>query len=167
VIFAMLSNHYSFTWSHPQNWLVLILMMFAGAAIRQFFVLRHGYKLGRNKHPLPHALVGVAVILGVIVWMKPAPELALAKAAKTENTAPVSFAQIQPVLAQRCAQCHGEQVQMKNVRIDSPEAVGRHAQAIYQQVVVSRLMPMNNSTGLTEDERALIGRWFVQGAAVK
>ncbi len=167
VLFAMLSNHYSFTWSHPQNWLVLILMMFAGAAIRQFFVLRHGYKLGRNKHPLPHALVGVAVILGVIVWMKPAPELALAKAAKTENTAPVSFAQIQPVLAQRCAQCHGEQVQMKNVRIDSPEAVGRHAQAIYQQVVVSRLMPMNNSTGLTEDERALIGRWFVQGATVK
>ena len=52
VLFAMLSNHYSFTWSHPQNWLVLILMMFAGAAIRQFFVLRPGYKLGRNKHPL-------------------------------------------------------------------------------------------------------------------
>jgi uncharacterized membrane protein len=70
-------------------------------------------------------------------------------------------------LAQRCAQCHGEQVQMKNVRIDSPEAVARHAQAIYQQVVVSRLMPMNNSTGLTEDERALIGRWFVQGATLK
>jgi len=167
VLFAMLSNHYSFTWSHPQNWLVLILMMFAGAAIRQFFVLRHGYKLGRNKHPLPYALVGVAVILGVIVWMKPAPQLASSQAAKTENTVPVSFAQIQPVLAQRCAQCHGEQVQMKNVRIDSPEAVGRHAQAIYQQVVVSRLMPMNNSTGLTEDERALIGRWFVQGATLK
>jgi uncharacterized membrane protein len=46
VLFAMLSGHYSFTWSHPQNWLVLILMMFAGAAIRQFFVMRHGYKLG-------------------------------------------------------------------------------------------------------------------------
>ena len=39
VLFAMLSNHYSFTYSHPQNWVVLILMMFAGAAIRQFFVL--------------------------------------------------------------------------------------------------------------------------------
>ena len=164
VIFAMLSNHYSFTWSHPQNWLVLILMMFAGAAIRQFFVLRHGYKLGRNKHPLPYALVGVAVILGVIVWMKPAPQAAPDKVA---NATPVSFAQIQPVLAQRCAQCHGEQVQMKNVRLDSPEAVAKHAQAIYQQVVVSRLMPMNNSTGLTEDERAMIGRWFEQGATLK
>ncbi len=33
------------------NWLVLIGMMFAGAAIRQFFVMRHGYKLGRNSQP--------------------------------------------------------------------------------------------------------------------
>ena len=163
VIFAMLSNHYSFTWSHPQNWLVLILMMFAGAAIRQFFVLRHGYKLGRNKHPLPYALVGVAVILGVIVWMKPAPQAA----ATPVSTAPVSLAQVQPVLAQRCYMCHGEQVQMKNVRVDSPEAVARHAQAIYQQVVVSKLMPMNNSTGITDEERALIKQWFEQGAALK
>ena len=159
VIFAMLSNHYSFTWSHPQNWLVLILMMFAGAAIRQFFVLRHGYKLGRNKHPLPYALVGLAVLLGVIVWLKPAPQAATAASA-----APVGHAQIQPVLAQRCYMCHGEQVQMKNVRVDSAEAAQRNAQAIYQQVVVSKLMPMNSSTGLTDEERALIGRWFEQGA---
>jgi len=55
-------------------------------------------------------------------------------------------------------------VQMKNVRVDSTEAVQRNAQAIYQQVVVSKLMPMNNSTGLTDEERALIGRWFEQGA---
>jgi uncharacterized membrane protein len=33
-------------------------------------------------------------------------------------------------------------------------------------VVVSRLMPMNNSTGITEDERALIARWFLAGAKV-
>jgi uncharacterized membrane protein len=30
--------------------------------------------------------------------------------------------------------------------------------------VVSRLMPMNNSTGISEEERALIGRWFLDGA---
>jgi uncharacterized membrane protein len=63
VLFAMLSNHYSFTWSHPHNWVVLVMMMFAGAAIRQFFVLRHGWKLGRNRHPLPYAVVGVAVMI--------------------------------------------------------------------------------------------------------
>ena len=162
VLFAMLSNHYSFTWSHPQNWLVLILMMIAGAAIRQFFVLRHGFKLGRNGNPLPYALVGVAVILSTIVWLKPAPRPATA--AVTGN---VSYAMLQPVLEQRCYQCHGEQVQMKNVRLDSSEDVKRNAQAIFHQVTVTRLMPMNNSTQITEDERALIGRWFETGAAVR
>jgi hypothetical protein len=58
VLFAMLSNHYSFLWSHKYNWVVLVLMMLGGAAIRQFFVLRHGWKLGRNRNPLPYALVG-------------------------------------------------------------------------------------------------------------
>ena len=162
VLFAMLSNHYSFTWSHPQNWLVLILMMIAGAAIRQFFVLRHGFKLGRNGNPLPYALAGVVVILGTIVWLKPAP-----RAATPVVAGEVSYAMLQPVLAQRCYMCHGEQVQMKNVRLDSPEDVKRNAQAIFHQVTVTRLMPMNNSTQITEDERALIGRWFETGAAVR
>ena len=162
VLFAMLSNHYSFTWSHPQNWLVLILMMIAGAAIRQFFVLRHGFKLGRNGNPLPYALAGVAVILGTIVWLKPAPRAATAAVAGE-----VSYAMLQPVLEQRCYMCHGEQVQMKNVRLDSPEDVKRNAQAIFHQVTVTRLMPMNNATQITEEERALIGRWFERGAAVR
>jgi uncharacterized membrane protein len=194
VIFAMLSNHYSFLWSHAQNWLVLIVMMFAGAAIRQFFVMRHGYKLGRNPNPLPYALVGVAALVGAIVWMKPAPApapepVAAAKPAATTATpaapatAPASgaaatpaaaaapaaapandFAAVQSVLEQRCYLCHGAQVQMKNLRLDSPASVKQHAQAVYQQVVVQKLMPMNNATQMTDAERALIGRWFQDGA---
>jgi len=160
VLFAMLSNHYSFTWSHPQNWLVLILMMLAGAAIRQFFVLRHGYKLGRNRHPLGYALVGVAVILGVVVWMKPAPASVSAPLA----TSGAGYGQVQAILAQRCYQCHGEQVQMKNVRLDSPAALRLHASQVYQQAVVTRLMPMNNATGITEAERQAIRQWFDAGA---
>jgi uncharacterized membrane protein len=161
VLFAMLSNHYSFTWSHPRNWLVLILMMFAGAAIRQFFVLRHGFKLGRNPHPLPYALAGVAVIAAVVVWLRPdaSPAAAAPQAA--------GYAQVQKVFEQRCYLCHGAQVQMKNVRLDSPQAVKQHAQSVYQMAVVSRLMPMNNATGITEAERALIGQWYRAGAKVE
>ena len=165
VLFAMLSNHYSFTTSHPQNWLVLILMMAAGAAIRQFFVLRHGYKLGRNRHPLPYALAGVLVIIGAIVWMKPAaPVLVAAYARNTGAIGIKDYQQVQSVLEQRCYQCHGAQLQMKNVRLDSPQLARQHAQAIYQQVVVTRLMPMNNATGITEAERGLLKQWFEAGA---
>jgi uncharacterized membrane protein len=165
VLFAMLSNHYSFTWSHPQNWLVLVLMMLAGAAIRQFFVLRHGYALGRNRHPLPYALAGVVVIVGAIVWMKPvAPDLIAAGAGNTWAGGTKGYQQVQNVLQQRCYQCHGAQLQMKNVRLDAPQLVRQHAQAIYQQVVVLRMMPMNNATGITEAERQLLKQWFEAGA---
>ncbi|HQC85284.1 MAG TPA: urate hydroxylase PuuD [Rhodoferax sp.] len=168
VLFAMLSNHYSFTYSHPQNWLVLILMMLAGAAIRQFFVLRHGFKLGRNPHPWPYAAVGVVVILATIVWLKPkiAINSVADSAGNTGAGGPIDYKALQPVLAQRCYLCHGAEVQMKNVRLDSPQGVATHAQAIYQQVVVSKIMPLNNATQITDAERALIRRWFESGAAV-
>jgi uncharacterized membrane protein len=168
VLFAMLSNHYSFTWSHPHNWLVLILMMAAGAAIRQFFVLRHGYKLGRNRHPLPYALAGVALIAGVIVWLAPGAAIkSVAVPAHNDwATGQNDYQNVQKVLSQRCYQCHGEQVQMKNVRLDSPAAVKQHAQSVYQQVVVTKLMPMNNATGITESERLLVKKWFENGAPI-
>ncbi|WP_017759225.1 urate hydroxylase PuuD [Pseudacidovorax intermedius] len=161
VLFAMLSNHYSFTYSHPQNWIVLLLIMLGGAAIRQFFVVRHRWKLGNAKNPLPYAMLGIAVLGLTIVWMKPAP---VAPQPAAAQAAPVAYAEVQKVFEQRCYLCHGAAVQMKNVRLDSPEQVAAHAQAVYQQVVVTKIMPMNNATGITEAERALIGRWFQSGA---
>ena len=161
VLFAMLSNHYSFTYGNHYNWLVLIGMMFAGAAIRQFFVLRHGFKLGRNSHPWPYAAVGLAVLVALIVWLKPAPVEAVVVPEK------VGYAEMQPVVAQRCVMCHGEALQSKGVRLDSAENLKLHAQAVYQQVVVTKIMPMNNATGITDAERALFAKWFQDGAKVE
>jgi uncharacterized membrane protein len=161
VIFAMLSNHYSFLYTHQQRWVLLFVMMFAGALIRQFFVQRHGYHLGRAANPWPFAAVGVILIAGVIVALRP-----VAPTASAATAVPVVFAQVKTVLEQRCYMCHAEQVQMKNVRVDSAELVKQHAQNVYQQVVITRQMPMNNATGITDEERALIGRWFQSGAKV-
>ena len=41
VLFAMISNHYGFLYGAPHNWLVLVVLMLAGALIRLSFVLRH------------------------------------------------------------------------------------------------------------------------------
>jgi uncharacterized membrane protein len=163
VIFAMLSNHYSFLYTHPQRWLILFVMMFAGALIRQFFVQRHGFHLGRARNPWPFAVVGVVLIVTVIVAMAPwgAKDVAPKVQATTAN-----FAQVKSVIDQRCLSCHGEQVQMKNVRLDTPESIKLHAQNIYQQVSVSQQMPMNNATGITPEERQWVASWYLAGAKV-
>ena len=173
VLFAMLSNHYSFTYTNKYNWVVLVAMMLAGALIRQFFVMRHGYKLGRNAHPWPYALVGVVVIVGAVVWMKPGPQAAVAavpastSVASTGGVAGPSVKDVQKVLEQRCYMCHGPALQMKNVRLDSLDGLKQHAQLVYQQVVVTKIMPTNNATGITVAERALIGQWFLAGASTE
>ena len=163
VIFAMLSNHYSFLYAHEQRWVLLFVMMLAGALIRQYFVQRHGFRLGRAKNPWPFAVVGVLLILAVIIALRPAP---VASSASAQPSAPVTAAQVQAVLNERCISCHGAQVQMKNIRLDSADALKLNAQNVYQQAVVTRQMPLNNATQITEDERQLIARWFKEGAKV-
>jgi uncharacterized membrane protein len=78
----------------------------------------------------------------------------------------VAFAQVKAVIDQRCTLCHNAQVQQKNVALHTPELIKQHAQNVYQQVAVLKLMPMNNATQITDDERALIKRWFDAGAPV-
>ena len=55
---------------------------------------------------------------------------------------------------------------MKNVRLDSAHNVKLHAQNIYQQAVISKIMPMSNATGISDAERMLIKQWFETGASV-
>lgn len=182
VLFAMLSNHYGWLHSHAQNWLVLILMMFAGAAIRQFFVMRHGFKLGRNRHPWPYALAGVLVLIGTALWLKPAaapakPAAAAAPAAAAPAAAGTSAAPAAGVpgydamgklLTQHCVACHSTATMaQKNVLLDTPEEVKRHAAQIHQQVVVLRKMPFGNPGALSDEERDLVKRWYEGGAPVQ
>ena len=164
VIFAMLSNHYSFLYTHPQRWLILFVMMFAGALIRQFFVQRHGYHLGRASNPWPFAAVGIVLIVAVIVAMAPSGAKSVAK---NEQSQAATFVQVKSVIDQHCLSCHGAQVQMKNVRLDTPANIKLNAQNVYQQVSVTQQMPMNNATGITPQERQLVASWYLAGAKVE
>jgi uncharacterized membrane protein len=173
VLFAMLSNHYGWLYNHPQNWLVLIGMIFAGATIRQFFVLRHGFKLGRNSHPWPYATIGIVAILAVGIWLKPTDKPAAAAPAPAAGaTAPAAAAsggydQVSKIFAQHCVVCHNSNgLAQKNVKLDSVAEVATHTQQIYQQVVILKKMPFSNPDGLSADERDQIKRWFEGGASM-
>ncbi len=158
VLIAMLSNHYGWLYQGPHNWAVLVGLMLAGALIRHSFVARH--KALRLGQPVPwgYAGAGVALLLGVMVWLAPTPVAPPAASAPAPT-----LAQVQAVVQQRCVLCHNAQVNHKGVMLHTPELLRQHGPAIVQQVVVQRLMPLNNATQITEAERALLGRWVAAG----
>ncbi len=161
VLFAMMSNHYGFTYGAKYNWLVLVAIMVAGALIRMSFALRHKALAYGQPVPWHFAAIGTLLLVGVVFSTMPAPQAPQAAAA------PASFAEVQAVVTQRCTMCHGAAMQSKNVRLDSAAEIGKNAQQIYQQATVLKTMPMNNATQITDAERALIGRWFTAGAPTK
>jgi len=157
VLIAMLSNHYGWLYQAPHNWLVLVGLMLAGALIRHSFVARHKALLHGQPVPWGWAGAGLGILLGLVVWLAPAPTPVAA-------AAPVpTLAQVQAVVAQRCVLCHNAQVNNKGVMLHTPELLRQHGQALMQQAVIAKLMPLNNATQITEEERALLGRWVSAG----
>jgi uncharacterized membrane protein len=125
VIVSMLSNHYGWLYQGPHNWIVLVLMMLAGALIRHSFVARHKAHVEGRRTPWEHAVAGTAVVAGLVVWLAPAPQTEAAVPAK------VTTADVAAIAQQRCVLCHNAQVQQKNVALHTPELLQRHAQAVY------------------------------------
>jgi uncharacterized membrane protein len=164
VILTMLSNHYGFLYSGRYNWVVLVVMMLSGALIRQSFVLRHKALATGQPVPWAYAIVGVVLLAGVVTAAMPSASPLPATAAMK---APPSFAVVQQVVGARCVMCHNEQVANKAIQLHTPELLARNAQAVYQQAVVLKLMPLGNATQMTAQERDVVKRWFEAGASVR
>jgi uncharacterized membrane protein len=161
VLVAMLSNHYGWLVQGPWNWAVLSALMLAGALIRHFFVARH--KAHQNGQPLPwgYAAAGTVIIIALVALLRPAP----VATASVDAAAPLpTLSEVQAVVQQRCVICHNDQNQQKNVALHTPERIQAQALAIYQQAAVLKLMPLNNATQITEEERTLLRRWYEGGA---
>jgi uncharacterized membrane protein len=157
VLAAMLSNHYVFLHGAAANWIVLVVVMAAGASIRQSFVARHRARVLGRRTPWEYAVAGVALLVGLGIWQAPAPIAPVAAAVPT-------FAQVRAIAAQRCALCHNAQFANKGVRLDTPDGLLAHATQVYQQAVVLKTMPLNNATQITEAERAVLKQWYEAGA---
>jgi uncharacterized membrane protein len=163
VVFVMLSNHYAMTYTHPYNWAVLLIIMLAGALIRQFFVMRHR---GQVLWYLP--VIGVLLMFGAFAWTMPKGVPTVAPVAGAPS---IRVADIEPILQQRCATCHAAHPTMMGaapagVLLDTPESISLNAQRVYQQAVVLKAMPLGNVTQMTDGERQKLAAWF-QGGALK
>jgi uncharacterized membrane protein len=178
VLFVMISNHYAMTYGHEYNWLVLIAISLAGALIRVYFVARH-----KGKASLLPVALALLILLGVAAAMAPRPTHAIADAAdsptmtgqsdRAQPGPPVTFADVVAIVQARCTSCHGAEPTFAGfpaapagVELDRPEQIVREALRIYQQTVVTRIMPIGNLTQMTDEERMTIDRWYRDGAAI-
>jgi uncharacterized membrane protein len=79
---------------------------------------------------------------------------------------------VRSVIHHRCTSCHSAvpthpafPAAPAGVILDNDRQILAEAGRIYQQTVVTRVMPIGNLTNITEDERILIDRWYSAGAS--
>jgi uncharacterized membrane protein len=159
VLFIMISNHYPMTYGGPYGWLVLAALAIAGVLVRRFYVLAH-FKTFVIALP-----VAALAIIAVVAYLL-APRTTGAAAGSG-----ASFAQIAPIVAERCAVCHaahptyaGFSAAPNGVLLDTPEHIVANAAAIRAQAVATHAMPLGNLTQITAGERATLGAWIDSGA---
>jgi uncharacterized membrane protein len=159
VLFAMISQHFPFTYGHENNWLVLLAFMGQGALVRHVFNLRHQ---GRDIRRTVTIVALLAVVLFIV--LAPPPQGAAGFTA-------ADFPAVRQVFEARCVTCHsahptreGFSAAPKGVMFDTQAEIVANARRAYEQVVVTKAMPLGNATGITDAERELIGRWVRSGA---
>ncbi len=85
---------------------------------------------------------------------------------------PVTFNRVRAIVGQRCVPCQfarcraspGITQPQAGVILSTPDGIVQNAPRMFQQVVVTRIMPLGNATQITEEERAVIAAWVRAGA---
>ncbi len=164
VLLMMVSNHYPMTFSNPYNWVILAGLGLVGVTIRHFFNLRHK---GISKPILP--ISASVMFVGIMFFA------ATMEARERVDTAGVSssFSQVQAIINKHCVSCHAavpthelfDEAQ-GGVKLDEPKLISQFGPRIMEQAVKSDIMPLGNETGMTDEERAILGALIENGMKV-
>lgn len=183
VIFIMISNHFPMTYGHQLNWLILAVLIVASAIIKHFLNISEHFTYWA---PRSAAVAFVAVIALMFITSKPkeieasevstktASILTTVKTSELSEGGKITFAQAREVINKRCIECHSAKPTDNvftsaplGLKLDNPAVIKATAAKIKNMAVVSKVMPLGNKTGITEEERELLGKWIDQGANIE
>ena len=166
VVFVMISDHYPLAYATRLSWVILALVLVMGAVIRHFYNMRH------QGRPSPWWTWGVAVACGpdrVAVDARAAQERAPAQARRAAAIRPVSSAQVEDIVMNRCSMCHAPEP-VWAASPSRPRAccstlppASRPTPARSPAPVWSSAMPPSNVTDITAEEREVLGAWVSSG----
>ncbi len=161
VLFLMMSNHYPMTFGHPFNWAVVGLILALGAVVRHWF----------NRHEA--GAKGV-----VVIWQWPVAAMLsvmlIALTAWQPGSPPegksIAAADALAIVQARCTACHAAQPSHPDFEappggliLETLAHVRANGASILAQSVLSEAMPLANSTGMLDQERAQLGGWIRAG----
>ena len=164
VLFIMISNHFPSTFGNKQAWLVLTGLILVGVSVRHWFNLR-GKKI-KNYWLLPFAIT--LLLLLVFYTMPKTQSLAHMSMAKVMSTT-VTDQQGMVLIKKHCLSCHSTSptstifaTAPKGLMLDNFTTIKANKAKIKAQAVDAQIMPLGNTTQMTEDERILLGQWIEQ-----
>ena len=158
VLLMMVSGHYPMLTGHDQAWLLVALILAIGASVRHY-INRHdaGDEPKSFAWTLPAATVGLAIAV-VITAPRVDPAIGSLQVADTQALS---------ISLNHCSACHAANPTHEffaeapgGVRLETVDDLRRHAGQVWDQAVISDLMPLGNETGMTDAERRQLGAWI-------
>ena len=150
VLFTMLAGHFAFVFGADQAWLVFVVIAVLTALIRVFFNRWH---TGQRVWWIP--AVATVGVVALALWLRP-------DEAGTSVSGPVTFEQVQPVVAAALREVPLGRVgaardPVRDARADRGADRRHRAPGSADARDAS-----GNATGMTEAERELLGAWIAQ-----
>jgi uncharacterized membrane protein len=162
VLFVMVSNHFPSTFGYEYPWLILAIISLGAAGVKHYLNLKEKKQL--NVWILP---VSILILLAATFISAPSTN-------PYECKKEVSIVEVQEIIQKRCVQCHSSsptdevyKVAPNGVMYDTPEDIVKKKDLIMQRVVITKTMPQNNKTNITDEERNILRCWIEQGARLK
>ena len=157
VLFMMISGHYPSIYSGDYGWLILMAVIGILVMIRHYFNLRG---VGKAKN----SLIAIIVLstFALIYALAPTPSKV-----QDQNQEIVTVEQAQLIIEKHCVSCHAANptnmaftIAPNGIMLDTTKKIIAHKAQIYQQAVLSKAMPLVNSTNMTDGEREKLRIWI-------
>ncbi len=157
VLFVMISNHFPVTFGNTHAWMVLMIITLGSMGVKHYLNITEQGKL--SVWVLPASII----ILLAAVFITAPPKTA------GQCDSKIDITQVYAIVQKRCITCHSTKPTDKfyttppnGVVYDTPGDIIKVKDKILQRVVLTKSMPLNNQTGMTEAERDIIRCWIEQ-----
>ena len=146
----------------PYRWAFVIGAVLLSALLRAYANAKNAGVSGDKVTYLLVLALGLGLCLAAIPGLK-------------TNAIPidrkVDLVEAAAIIQQRCITCHSAvptdaffKAPPKGIAFDSAAEIRRYAPMIARVAVATKMMPLRNQTGMTDEERALLGAWIAGSA---